>query len=480
MSEIPAASRPPLPPEDYDSIDLRELWGRLIGGLPKTLGYGALGLAIAAAAYFAAGPFLTVSSTTRVVFSFTGYERGEYPDGSRFQADDLRAPEIVSEALKRQGLETSENFQSRVRAALTIEGIIPANVIKERDRLRAAGQTPPTYRPDEYQVSLSLPRKFPLGNRQRELLLNEVVSVFRERFQRTYSEVPVAFGNAFESLRDADLFDYELVLNQEIQNILSYLQQQQENAKTFRSPTTNMSFNDLLKQTQIFSQIRLNETLGLIRLKGLSRDRRAALIKIDYYLRALQDQEQRAMEDESVVLKLLEQAATRNQGYVLGVKAQATLPRADALVVDQNLIDSLLAHDSYNFLMREALKAGREVKRLQAEKAIVEERRGIIERLVGASDGDLLEQQIAEVKAALEGIERDYQRLLQNIRRTHAEFAAQEYGDAIRISMQAMSDNFYTGLAKAGLAGLAVGLAAGIGLSLLGVGLGRREAPGER
>lgn len=460
-------SQPPF--ADDATIDLRELWGRLLRGWPKILGLALLGLAVGATAYFAAGPFLSVSTATRVVFSFSGYERGEYPDRSKFQADDLRAPEIISEALKRQGLDASEGFQSQVRAALSIEGIIPANIVKERDRQRAAGQTPAPYRPDEYTVSLSLPRNFPLGPRQREQLLSEVVSVYRERFQRTYSRLPLAFGNAFESLRDADLFDYELVLNQEIQNIVSYLELQQEVARSFRSPITNLSFSDLLKQTHIFNQIRLNETLGLIRLKGLSRDRRAALIKVDYYLRSLLDQEQRAIEDESVVLRLLDQTAARNQGYVLGVKAQATLPRADALVVDQNLIDTLLAHDAYNYLMREALKAGRNVKRIQAEKAIVEERRSIIQNLLEKEDQTVTEGQITQVKQSLHEIEREYQRLLQSIRRTHAEFTAQEYGDAIRISMQASSASFYSGLTKAGTIGMMVGGAFGLGLSLLGL-----------
>ncbi len=460
---------------DDDTLDLRELWGRLMRGLPKIVALGCLGLAIAAAAYFLAGPFQTVTTATRVVYSFNGYERGAYPDGSKFQADDLRAPDIVNEALKRQGLDTSESLQGQVRAALTIEGIIPANIVKERDRVRATGQTPPPYLPDEYRVTLALPRNFPLAPHQRTQFLNELVSVYRERFQKTYSETPVAFGNALDSLQDADFFDYELVLGQEIRSITSYLEQQQENARTFRSPTTNLSFNDLLKQTHIFSQVRLNETLGLIRLKGLSRNRRAALIKIDYHLRTLLDREQRAIEDESVVLRLLDQTATRNQGYVLGVKEQAAQNRADPLVVDQSLVNSLLAHDAYNYLVREALKAGREVKRIQAEKAVVQERRNIIEGFLATDQQGAPAEHLVQVEQALNDLSREYQRLLQSIRRTHAEFAAQEYGDAIRVSMQAANNSFYLGLAKAGLVGLVVGLATGFGLSLLGTAPTRRN-----
>jgi hypothetical protein len=54
--------------------------GRIMRGLPVTLGLALLGLAIAAIVYFAAGSFASVATTTRVVFSFHGFERGEYPD----------------------------------------------------------------------------------------------------------------------------------------------------------------------------------------------------------------------------------------------------------------------------------------------------------------------------------------------------------------------------------------------------------------
>lgn len=471
---LPRASRAPMAAEEFDdTIDLRELAHRLWRGLPQSLGLAALGLAIAALAYFAAGPHLIATTSTRVVFSFPGYERGEYPDKSKFQPDDLRSPEVVSEALKRQGLSSTEEFQSRVRAALTIEGIIPPNLVKERDRLRAAGQTPPRYVPDEYKVTLSLPRKFPLAPRQRELLLNEIVSVYRENFHRTYAELPLGFGNAFETLKGADFFEYELILGQELQSINSYLGLQLENAKTFRSPTTNMSYSDLMKQAQLFAQIRLNETLGLIRQNGLSKNRATAMVKMDYYLRTLEDQETKAVEEEKVIQDLLTKTQQRGQEYVLGVKTQAAQPRGDQPILDQGLIDSLLANDAYNFLVREALAAGRRVKNIQAEKAVLLDRRRNMEAFI---KGDPVDQSAVtqQVQASLNDLEAGYNSLVENIRRTHKDFQRQSFGDAVSISMQARTESLYLALAKAGIVGLAIGGALGVGLSLLGVNMARR------
>ena len=467
-------SRAPFGDDPYEGIDLREVFARLARGLAQTLGLAALGLAIAAIIYLLAGSFTTATTSMRTTFAFSGIEKGEYPDHSKFQPDDLRAPDVVIEALNRQKLDTSQVFKSTIRAALTVEGIIPPDVIKTRDRLRAAGQNPPAYIPDEYLVTLTLQRKFPLNTQQRGLLLNGIVSAYQEKFQRTYGMVPQAFGSAFDTLRNADYFEYELILDAEMQSIISYLNQQLEQAKTFRSSTTNLSFSDLLRQTESFSQIRLNETLGLIRQNGLSRNRGIAMVKMDYLLRTLGDQEQKAMEEEKVVQDLLTKTQERAQNYVLGIKSQATQQRTEAPILDQGLIDSLLANDASNFLVRQALAAGLEVKRIQAEKAQLLERRKNMEGFL-KSAGEDQSAIIAQVQKSLLDLEASYKDLVSNIRKTQADFAKQQFADAIRISMQPITGSLYRSMVVAAAIGGFIGLALGMGLSLLGVYLGGRK-----
>ena len=217
-----------------EDIDLSRLFARLRRGVAATLGLAAIGLAFSAGIYLVASPLTTSSTSMRVAFAFSGFGRGEYPDHSKFQPDDLLAPDIIAEALKRQGLEATSGIQGKVRAALDIEGIIPANVTKDRDRLRAAGQTPAPYIPDEYLVTLTLPRKTMFSSRQCELLLGEIATVFTEKFRRNYGDTPAGFGSAFDSLRKADYFEYDLLLSADIQNVISFLNQQQDIAKTFR------------------------------------------------------------------------------------------------------------------------------------------------------------------------------------------------------------------------------------------------------
>jgi len=467
-------SHAPFNDEMYEGIDLRDVFARLMRGLVPTLGLALLGLVIAAVVFLAASPFTAATTSMRVAFAFDGAAQGQYPDKSKFEADDIRSPDLVVDALKRLGLDTNEEFQSKIRAALTVEGIIPPNVIRDRDRLRVGGQIPPPYIPDEYAVTLTLPRSFPLTSRQREQLLNDIAGAFRTKFQRTYANVPLAFGSAFETLRNADYFQYELVLNQEVQNITDYLNQQLEVAKNFRSQTTNLTFSDLIQQTELFDHIQLNQTLGLILQNGLSRNRDSAMVQMNYYLQTLEDQDQKAVEDEKVVQDLLTKAQERSQNVVLGIKSQVAQQRPEAPILDQGLVDSLLANDAYNFLVRRALDAGLKVKAIQAEKAQLLERRKSMEEFLKTNTSDQ-SAIVAEVQKSLASLQTAYDNLISNVRKTYADFARQQYADSIRVSMPPVTGRWYKPLAIYGAVGAFLGLALGMGLSLLGIYIGAKR-----
>ena len=448
-----------------DSIDFADLLRRMRRGLPLILGLAFTGLALGTLISLVVTTKQSAVSTLRVTFGFPGFERGTYPNGTKFQPDDVRAPDVVNEAIKRLGIQNgATDLSTKIRGAIGISGLVSANVIKERDRLRAAGQNLPAYIPDEYEISLSLPRDFALNVRQRELLLTEIVNSYLEKFRRTYVQLPPQFGNAFASLKNADFVEYELILTRDIQSLNEFLDQQIIKAKQFRSPTTNLSFQDLLKETDLFAQIRLNSVLGPIYINGLSKDRSYALVKMDYFLRTLEDQEQRLTQEESVVNNLLGKTQERAQNYVLATKAQQ--PQGAQPLLDQGFIDTLLANDAYNFLVRKALDAGLAVKAVQSDIAKLQDRR---KRMESFTKGETKDQvtAIASTKEALATLETAYQDLIGKVRTTLDDYSRQEYADAVRISMQAKTDSLYMSLLLGAMIGAFTGLALGLGLSLL-------------
>jgi hypothetical protein len=451
---------------EFEGVDVRLLWNRVARGIPQIVGLALLGTVIGVGIFLATDPFQTISTSARVVFSFPGFDRGQYPDHSKFQPDDIRSPSVIAQALANQHLDTSSQFLTSIRGALGIEGVVPPEVAREREHLRSLGQAPLPYTPDEYAITLSLPTDFPLSKRQRELLINEIVSVYRDNFQRSYADMPRAFGNSFISLNNADFSDYELILNNEIEDLLKYLHGLEKEAPSYRSPNTGLSFGDLTEQTTLFQQIQLSEPLGLIYLNGVSRDRHATLVKMDYLIDNLTENESAAIEEKKVVDQLLARVESRQNNYTLAAK---TGPRTDGPTVDAGVIESLVANDAYNLLVRQSLAAGMKVAEIDAKKVKVTQRRDRMQAFLersAAGDQPALQ---AEVAKAIAELEKRYRALMATIQNTTSDYQHQKFADAIRFSSAVRTDGALRATATAAAVGLALGFATGLGLSLLDV-----------
>jgi hypothetical protein len=412
-----------------------------------------------------------------------GLERNLYPDGSKFQPDDIRSPNFIKSALHELNVNLNPADQSLLRAAVTIEAVVPPEVVKDRDRLRALGHPVPIFTPDEYWITLSLPRSFPLNSRERELLLNKLAAACRENFQRTYSALPESFGNAFKMLERADFFEYELVLREEIQNVEEFLQnllnaydgetaKQRKaapmistSARTFRSPSTQYSFSDLVMQTRLFVQVQLNEALSILFSTKFTANRALTLSKMDFLIDSLANEARRAGEADKITGDLLARSQARSQDYVLAIKADAQRPANT--VIDQNVLDALLANDSYNFLVRRALESGLKAKHAEQQLRELQEQRKQLE-----SDNTNAPQDATSKYLQTEAIERlrgNYDRLISNIKNTYYDFTSQQFADAVRLTMQARTSSGVMQIAINTATGFAIGTAIGIGFSLLGL-----------
>ena len=82
-------------PDDAGDF-LRIVRGALKLGLPQIVALALLGLVIAGIGDLLISRFLPVSTSTEVVFSFPGFVKGQYPDGSKFSAEDLIGLDIVA------------------------------------------------------------------------------------------------------------------------------------------------------------------------------------------------------------------------------------------------------------------------------------------------------------------------------------------------------------------------------------------------
>jgi len=360
--------------EEY--IDLKTIATKIILATPQAIGFACLGLVISVIIFLSYYNFSILNTTTRIVFTFKGSSNGIYPDKSKFSYQDLVASDLIYNALKNEQLDTSENFKNKIKSAISIEGIISADRVKARDRLIASGQAVPIIIPDEYSLSLNLPRRFPLSLAQRTRLLNSVISSYRAKFERTYAIPPISLGNLSSTLELADYDDFERILSDNSIRIETYLAELNKDAGTFRSGRTKLSFGDLINENQDFNQIYRNKTLGLIHEGNLARDRKSALIKMDYQLYELSNLEKHQIEEEKTTRDYLNEAASHNSSYILGVKSQMLdQHNSNTPVLDKGLVDSLLANDTYSFIMKRALESSLKINDTQVQKLIITENR---------------------------------------------------------------------------------------------------------
>jgi hypothetical protein len=152
----------------------------------------------------------------------------------------------------------------------------------------------------------------------------------------------------------------------------------------------------------------------------------------------------------------------------LGIKKQASQPSSNVPVLDQSLIDSLLANDSYNFLVHKALDAGLDVTRIEAERSRLANLRDNMKSFLKSTTTDQ-SAIILQTEASLKKLEVSYLKLTDDIKRTQADFARQQYANAIRISEQIHTASILKDMILFAGLGALVGVATGGGLSLLDI-----------
>lgn len=472
MQSNPRPTANPAEPNETDyleeGIHWREVFGRVWRGSPQIVGLALVGFVLAAVFAFFNFNNQPIETSLRVGLAYPGFERNEYPDGSKFVADDLRAADIIQGAMVRLKLGDNPQLQSQLTNSLSISPLIPAAVQRMRDKQIASGQPTVPYQANEFTVSLVLPYDHPFSTRNRELFLTASVDAFREKFGRTYIALPTEFGNAFSAISNEDYFQYEIILNSEMDSIVIFLQNMLEKAKAFRSPTTKLSFSDLLKQAQIFRQVRVNQVLGYIYTSGVTANHETTLIKLNYYIGLLEKDDRVLKQQEEYIQSLLNQASSdKSHRYVMAAKEQGQGQVTP--VVDPGLINSLIENDAYNFLVRKALDIGLRSRSAHAELAQILERRKRITELSASENRSDKADTVRVITAEIKSLRVDYDAFIDRLRQTNSDYANQEFADAVRVTQSPATQEMKRGIIKLAIIGGVAGLMLGIGLSLIGL-----------
>lgn len=191
---------------------------------------------------------------TSIEFVYKGIEKGEMPDGSPLNSDDIIAPAILAAAVDDAGLSEKiadiSSFRQSIRVASVVTNEYAQLVAAAADGDTEAANKLRNYTmyPTRFNIIISNPEGYGLSDEQAKLLLDKIVLEYYDDFQKSYSVVNMFDSEMFvlsrnELLEFTDIYDMYM---SSLTSIKSYLTTLASENPAFTSHKNNTTFNRLV------------------------------------------------------------------------------------------------------------------------------------------------------------------------------------------------------------------------------------------
>ena len=302
--------------------------------------------------------------------AFKGIERGEYPNGRKFAIADIRGPKVLQKAIKEMGKEKSFPAVEMVARGIQVQPVIPGEV-----QARWKKQDKDGTKREEYFPSNLLMTARPGGMTPDESvqLLYALLQAYQQEVKSEQLGALKFMGEVSryrpdELIRIYDYWDLPRILGENVVVLKGHLGGLAAEAKDFRDPKFNVSFQDLEQDLSIWSSTRLEALRGLVDGDRLVKNRDSMVKR----LQSRQDQldiQIRGVSQELVeATKLLETVDRPRTTLAGAMSGKDGLP-----VIDTNALDRLVASDYIGVVVKRVTK-------LQEEKTKLQEKRWAAER----------------------------------------------------------------------------------------------------
>lgn len=232
--------------------------------------------------------FRTTSMTpVHAIVSFTheGIEKGKNPDGSDFDPNTLKSPDIINEAL--ENCEMDKELLEPVRCGIHIEAVIPEDAYQRMITYKNIYETATTgqlaaaqamldtsWVSTQYTVTLDY-KDAEISRSEAVQILNAMLDAYRDYFFREYG-YNEAFGN---SLSVADYRDYDYaqavdMFRTELKTLNRYLTNiSADDTTRFRSTETGYTFADLKDAISSLQTLDLDLISSYLNVNNVSKDK---------------------------------------------------------------------------------------------------------------------------------------------------------------------------------------------------------------
>jgi hypothetical protein len=367
-------------------------------------------LVIACISLLAAGVWLYLqprSAIGRIVLTFKGIEKGEYPSGRKFSTEDFRAPDVLRGALSDAGLKDGKIDLNDLSANMTVSPVIPPEVQARWKKQDRDGLRREEYSPNEFEVRIALKSVPP---RTQLRLFDAIVKRYRDRV-KFEQKAAIRFvsdwsrGGYKDLVRDYDYWEIPYILGQNVEILEKSLNRLIEESRDYTDTSAQLSFRDIAKDLAIWSSTRL-EALRALTYKGrLVKNRAAALVTVEYRLEDLTIQARRKAEETAEAMRLLEAAGRPQPILAAQTNGRDTMP-----VVDASVMERIVKADYLTPLVQRISELQEETKDIEAKKWRLEKDATLLPQARDLSADQLPK----EYKEVVEVLSRELAQILKN------------------------------------------------------------------
>ena len=231
-----------------------------------------------------------VTASAKMQLAFNGAAEGIAPDGRIYDIYELTSDEVIAEALKKAGLD-DKYAVAKVRESLAVAGTYPEDIVNQTmsyesllDFTTNRTLTAERFYPTLFTVELNNKFDAKISKKNLELILKNILAVYKEKFAKTYTQGAPAAESTFV-LSQYDYPQQLEILQQRLAIVSRYAQEMYEKEPTFRFG--GAGFNDIVVRLNALTDSDIGRLNANLTLNALTKDPDRLLTQYRFELRDL-------------------------------------------------------------------------------------------------------------------------------------------------------------------------------------------------
>lgn len=189
----------------------------------------------------------TYTAKATIRYTNDNINNGMNPDGTQLDVNEIYSSSVIAQAMDSLGLTTSLNV---IRSSCYVEGIIPEDEQTKQAALLDKGEEV-VYTPDEYEVGLTVAGS--KGSSYAGNVLDAIIQSYFNVYTEKHVEQKLELNPSSNLLENGyDFYECIYILENDTNEMLSYLKAKKDDYPKFRSSVTGYSYTDLYEIYQEF------------------------------------------------------------------------------------------------------------------------------------------------------------------------------------------------------------------------------------